>query len=95
MEQAVKLFSILGGIGEQISEGEETLNFSRPEIEPMRKRKAWTQFELDNVVQWYPNYSAKQVAKKLQRTRSAVNQAIFRMLKKGILKPKTKRPKKI
>lgn len=89
MEQAIKLFTLIGGKYEKISE-----DIGKPEVDPVRKRKSWTQFELDSLVQWYPNYTCPQIAKKLQRTKGAVGQMVYTMLQKGILKPKTNRPKK-
>jgi len=65
-----------------------------PEVSPMRERKPWTQFDLDYLFLHYNNYTAKQLAKSLNRSYPSVTQKLTKMFRKGILTPKTNRPSK-
>ena len=61
-----------------------------PSKKPAYSNKRWTQYEIDNVRDWYLNktFTAKEMAKSLQRTPQSVSQLIFKLTQKGLPKRK-------
>ena len=65
-------------------------SISEPFVEPLRKNKLWTQFELDYLVSNYYKFKAKAIAKSLQRPTTAVRSKINQLLTRGLLKKKNR-----
>lgn len=66
-----------------------------PYVEPHRNRKTWTQFEIDYIVDNYFKFTANQISKKLNRSKTATCQMISKLRKKGFNVKKRQMPGKI
>ena len=56
----------------------------------IRKNKKWTEYEIDHLIENYSRYKTRELAASLGRTPQSISIQISKLLKRGLVKNKTK-----
>ena len=76
-------FSSLEELQNFIKKDKQSSTISPPSVDPLRKFKRWTEFELQYLKDNYKNFKSREIAKSLCRPVTAVQQMVFAMNQKG------------